>query len=418
MSATDARGAPWLSIVGIGEDGLSGVAPAPRRLIEEAALLIGGARHLAMIPDDHPAERLTWKSPLADTVADIRAAEGRAVCVLATGDPMSYGIGVTLGREFGRAALSVHPVAGAFSLAAARMGWSLEEVARLTLHGRPLSLLNLYLQPGRRLLILSEDGGTPARVAAVLTEAGFGPSAMTVLAHLGGADESRRAGTAADWPPDGASSGAPDLNTIAVDLAPAPEAVWHPTVPGLPDDAFRHDGQLTKREVRAATLAALAPRPGALLWDVGAGCGSIALEWMRAGGRAIAVEREAARRALIAENAERLGTPHLRIADGAAPGALADLPAPDAIFLGGGLTDDDTISKCFAALRPGGRFVANAVTLEGEARLAALMAERGGAMTRIAVSRLAGIGPYHGWRPLMPVTQYGLTKPHSVTDTK
>lgn len=405
--------APWLSIVGIGEDGLDGMAAAPRQLVSDAELIVGGARHLAMLPADHPAERMGWKSPLSETVADIRAAAERRVCVLATGDPMSYGIGVTLGRVFGHAALSVHPVAGAFALAAARLGWPLEEVTRLTLHGRPLSLLSLHLQPGARLLILSEDGDTPARVADALRAAGWGPSAMTVLSHLGGAAESRVEGTAEGW----TYERQPDLNTIALALSPAPGAPWQPRVPGLPDAVFRHDGQLTKREVRAATLAALAPVPGALLWDVGAGCGSVAIEWMRAGGRAVAIERSAERRALIAENAERLGTPTLAIRAGEAPATLDD-PAggdecPDAIFVGGGLTTPGLVEACRAVLAPGGRLVANAVTLEGEAALTALHREQGGDMSRIAVSHLVPVGPYHGWRPLMPVTQYHWTKPHA-----
>lgn len=403
--------APWLSIVGIGEDGLDGVAPAARSLVDAAELIVGGARHLAMLPDGHPAERATWKSPLKDTVADIAAWEGRRVCVLATGDPMSYGIGVTLGRAFGGEALTVHPVAGAFSLAAARLGWPLEDVTRLTLHGRPLALLNAHLAPGARLLILSEDGGTPARVAEALVAAGWGDSRLTALGHLGGPEESRTDGTASRW----GGARVPDLNTLAVECVAGADTSWWPRIPGLPDGAFRHDGQLTKREVRAATLAALAPAPGALLWDVGAGCGSVAIEWMRAGGRAVAVERSAERRTLIAENAERLGVPELRIVAGTAPAALADIPAgdaaPDAVFLGGGAAGEGLAACCLDALRPGGRFVANAVTLEGERALMDLHVERGGEMTRLAVSRLEPVGPYHGWRPLMPVTQYRWTKP-------
>ena len=403
---------PWLSIVGIGEDGLVGLTPAARRLVDDAELLVGGARHLAMIPSAHKAERLTWRSPLTDTVADLRAHEGRAVCVLATGDPMSYGIGVTLGREFGRAALSVHPTAGAFSLAAARLGWPLEDVGRLTLHGRPLALLAAHLAPRRRLLILSEDGGTPAQVAAFLTTRGYGESRVIALSHLGGAAEARTEATAARW----GDARVADLNTLAIDCAAGPDAPAPGVAPGLPDELFAHDGQLTKQEVRAATLAALRPFPGAMLWDVGAGAGSIAIEWMRAGGRAVALEPKEARRAFIAENAERLGTPQLAILAGAAPEGLDPLaeraPGPDAIFFGGGLTAGDGVERALAALRPGGRFVANAVTLEGEARLAALFAERGGEMRRLAVSRLVSVGPYHGWRPMMPVTQYCWNKPH------
>ncbi len=409
-AAPSADTAPWLAIVGLGEDGLDGLAPAARARVEDAEVLVGGARHLAMIPESHGAERLTWRRPLTDTVADIEARRGRRVCVLATGDPMSYGIGVTLGRAFGRDALSVHPAPGAFSLAAARLGWPLEDVTRLTLHGRPLALLNRHVAPGARLLILSEDGRTPGQVAHALTAAGYGPSRLTVLSHMGGPDEQWTEAAAADW----GDRLVPDLNTLAVACEAGPDAAVLPAVPGLPDAAFRQDGQMTKREVRAATLAALAPQPGALLWDVGAGCGSVAIEWMRAGGRAVAVERSAERRSYLAENAEALGVPTLAILAGEAPAALDALPddqrRPDAVFLGGGLTTDGLVARCLDALAPGGRFVANAVTLEGEARLAALHAEQGGEMTRLSVSRLERVGPYHGWRPHMPVTQYRWTK--------
>jgi precorrin-6Y C5,15-methyltransferase (decarboxylating) len=404
--------APWLSIVGIGEDGLDGIAPAARTLVDDAQVLVGGARHLAMIPQDHPAERLTWRSPLTDTVADLRARQGRAVCVLATGDPMSYGIGVTLGRAFGRDALRVHPVAGAFSLAAARLGWPMEEVGRLTLHGRPLSLLAAHLAPRRRLLILSENGETPAQVAAFLTARGYGASRLVALSHLGGAAEETVEAAAEAW----GDRRVADLNTLAVRCTAGPTAPPPGLAPGLPDDLFAHDGQLTKQEVRAATLAALRPFPEAVLWDVGAGAGSIAIEWMRAGGRALALEPKAERRAFIAENAERLGAPQLTVVAGSAPDGLADLadraPQPDAIFFGGGLTAGDGVERALDALAPGGRFVANAVTLEGEARLAALHAAQGGEMRRIAVSRLVAVGPYHGWRPMMPVTQYCWIKPY------
>ncbi len=399
--------APWISIVGIGEDGIDGLPALGKSIIADAQVLLGGKRHLAMIPEDHPAERLSWRVPLLDSVKDLEARRGKAVCVLATGDPMSYGIGVTLGREFGGQAITVLPAPGAFSLAAARMGWPLEDVTRLTLHGRPLSLLNAHLYPGARLMILSENGETPTAVAAVLTAAGYGPSKITVLEHMGGSLETRHEGVAETWksPPTA------DLNTICVECVPAPETQPFSQVPGLPDDAFRHDGQFTKRETRAATLSALCPYPGALLWDVGAGCGSIAVEWIRAGGQAIAIERDEARRRMIADNAVALGTPTLEIIAGKAPEALDGLPAPDAIFVGGGISTQGVSDACWAALKPGGRFVANAVTMESETHLAALHATHGGEMSRIAISRLIEVGPYHGWKPFMPVTQFAVWKP-------
>lgn len=399
--------AAWISIVGIGEDGLDGIPATGRAMIDNADVLLGGKRHLAMIPENHPAERLTWRVPLLDTVADLRDREGKAVCVLATGDPMSYGIGVTLGREFGAEAITVLPAPGAFSLAAARMGWPLEDVTRLTLHGRPLSLLKAHLHPRARLMILSENGDTPADVAEILRASGYGPSRLTVLEHMAGVKERTLTGIADSWRHDRREN----LNTICVECIPA--VGTHPlsSIPGLPDDCFQHDGQMTKREVRAATLSALSPYPGALLWDVGAGCGSVAIEWMRAGGQAIAIEKNAARVAMIADNAVTLGVPALKIITGAAPAAFADLEIPDAIFIGGNISAPEMAEICWDQLKPGGRLVANAVTLESEARLTMLFEAWGGEMNRIAVSRLTAVGLYHGWKPFMPVTQYAVWKP-------
>jgi precorrin-6B C5,15-methyltransferase / cobalt-precorrin-6B C5,C15-methyltransferase len=395
----------WLSIVGIGADGVPGITPAARALIDAAEVLVGGTRHLAMVGGN--AERLTWETPLSRTVDAIAARRGKRVVVLASGDPMWFGIGVTLARRFPRQDIAVLPHLGAFSLAAARMGWPLAEVEAVTLHGRPLDLLALHLAPDARLLILSENGETPARVASFLRDRGWGRSAITVLENLSAVDERCASGIAAQW--NAGPCG--DLNTIAVHCVAGPDARVLSRAPGLPDDAFAHDGQLTKREVRAATLAALVPLPGQLLWDIGAGCGSIGIEWMRAAraARAIAIEREPSRQALIAQNAAALGVPRLRVIAGAAPGALADLEPPDAIFIGGGVSDA-VIESCWPALKPAGRLAANAVTLEGEACLLAVQARRGGDLTRIAVSRADAIGNRAAWRPLMPVTQWSVTK--------
>ncbi len=398
---------PWLSVVGVGEDGLDVLPPAVRALVDGAEHIFGGERHLAMLPDGHSAKTTVWRSPLSRTVADIRALQGRPVCVLATGDPMSFGIGVTLAREFGIDGMTVIPAPGAFSLAASRLGWPLEQTARVTIHGRPLELLALQFHPGARILILSEDGGSPARVAALLQQHGYGASAMTVFEHLNGAAETILTGEAGGWTVDKCR----DLNTIAVECVAGADTNVLARVPGLPDDAFLHDGQLTKREVRAATLAALRPLPGAQLWDVGCGNGSVAIEWMRAGGAAIGIEPKVERRDRAARNALALGVPGLRLIDGGAPQALGDLPAPDAVFVGGGSSDPAVLETCWAALKPGGRLVANAVTMESETRLAGFHAAHGGEMVRIAVSRLDAVGPYHGWRPMMPVTQLSVTKP-------
>ena len=397
----------WLSIIGIGEDGLDGLSAEARALVDGAQVLVGGARHLAMVPDDG-RERLTWRLPLTDFVADIKARKRKRVCVLATGDPMMFGIGVTLARHVPRDQITILPGLSAFCLACAHLGWPGAEVATITLHGRPLELLHGYLQPGARLLILSENGRTPGQVAALLRKRGFGPSRLWVMEHLGGKRERMIDGTAAKW----RSRKIADLNTIAVDCVAEDGAALLPRAPGLPDDAFVHDGLITKREVRATTLAALGPVPGQLLWDVGAGCGSIAIEWLRAapGATAIAVERNAKRIRFIEKNAQSLGAPYLKIITGEAPKALRGLDQPDAVFIGGGASHKGLFEACWKALRPGGRLVANVVTLEGEAAVAAWRARVGGDLTRIAVSRAAPVGKLTAWRPLTPVTQFAARK--------
>lgn len=382
----------WLTVLGIGEDGLDGLAPAARTLIETAEVLAGGARHLAMVAD-RAAERLEWASPFAASVEALAARRGRRVVVLASGDPMWFGVGATLSRHF-TGEMTVLPHPGAFSLAAARLGWPLHETLCLSAHGRPLESLALHLFPGARLLVLGEDETSPARIAALLDEQGYGPSPLTVLERLGGPAERVRAGAAPCHP----------LSVVAIECRAAPATRPLPRQ-GLPDEAFRHDGQITKREIRAVTLSALAPFPGALLWDVGAGAGSVAIEWMRAGGRAIGFESRPGRAALAAANAARLGVPGLALVIGEAPGALAG-EAPDAVFVGGGVSRPGVLDSAWAALKPGGRMVANAVTAEGEAALLAFHARQGGAMLRLALARLEPMGRLHGWQPAVPVTQW------------
>ncbi len=398
---------PWLTVVGIGDDGLDGLGAASRALIDNAEVLVGGDRHLTMLAG-HPAEHLGWQFPLDPLIDDLKARRGKRVVVLATGDPMSYGIGTTLCRHLDIDEMRLIPAPSAFALACSRLGWPRHTVESLTLHGRPLEILNAWLQPGQRLLLLSHDGTTPAKVARLLTDKGFGGSRMTVLEHMGGPAEARHDATAGDWPPDCAAN----LNTIAVEVVADADAIVHARVPGLPDAAFASDGQLTKREVRAATLAALMPISGQLLWDVGAGCGSVAIEWLRAAPntRAVAIEHKSDRLALIAENAGALGVPQLDVESGTAPDALANLDPPDAIFIGGGLTAAGLFDACWSALRPGGRMVANAVTAEGERVLLGWRETVGGDLTRIAVSRAEPVGLFTGWRPLMPVTQWAAVK--------
>ena len=398
----------WLTIVGIGEDGLDGLGAAARAAVERAETLVGGARHLAMVPPDG-RERLEWPRPFSALTGELRARTGRPVCVLATGDPFCYGVGTAIVRHFPPNEMRVIPAPSAFSLACARLGWSLSEAETLTLHGRPPATFRAAIRPGARVLVLSHDATTPERIAEMLCDAGYGESRMVVLEHLAGKDERVRDTTA-----DGFGfEDVRNFNTVAVECAAAPDAPLFARIPGLPDDAFEHDGQLTKRAVRAAALAALAPCPGQLLWDVGAGCGSIGIEWMRAsrGARASAVERCARRLGFIERNAQRLGTPDLRIVQGEAPEALAGLDGPpDAVFAGGGLSSPDLLGACWDALVPGGRLVAHAVSLEGERTLFDAHAAFGGELSRIAVSHAAPLGSYHAFRPAYPVTELAVRK--------
>lgn len=407
---------PWLTVVGIGDDGLAGLSPAARSVVATAELLVGGERHQAMVAET-PAERLSWAAGLDAAMDVIARWRGRRVVVLATGDPMWFGGGANLVRRFSPAEMRVLPAPGAFSLAAAAMGWPLGDVETLTVHGRPLESLNLFIRPGVRMLVLSRDGTTPGKVAALLTARGFGPSAISVLEHLGGSRQRRIDALAADWDRPRCA----DLNTLAIDCRAGRSARILSAGPGLPDHVFDHDGQLTKREVRALSVAALAPLPGQVLWDVGAGAGSVAIEWLRltprtrpAGGRvaqAIAIERDAGRCAAIAANAASLGVPQLDVVHGEAPDAFAGLDPPDSVFVGGGSAGAGLLEACWRALAAGGRLVANAVSLESTARLVDFRAGHGGELTRLAVSRVEPVGRFTGFRPMMEVVQYVGGKP-------
>lgn len=408
---------PWITVVGIGDDGVESLAPAARTVVETAELLVGGDRHHEMIAETD-AERLTWAGGLEQAMDAIAAWRGRRVVVLATGDPMWFGAGANLLRRFDPAEIAVLPVAGAFSLAAARMLWPLSDVELLTVHGRPLATLIASLYPGARWIVLSRDGETPAEVARLLTELGYGPSVITVLEHLGGTAERRTAGTAEHWCHPSSAS----LNTLAVECRAGPQARILARVPGLPDAMFENDGKLTKREVRAATIAALQPLPGQTLWDIGAGSGSVAIEWLRAlppgrtaaegKSRAVAVERSAERCAVIGRNAAGLGVPHLQIERGDAPAVLSRLGRrPDSVFVGGGITAPGLLEASWDALAAGGRMVVNAVTIQGEGRLFDFQRRMGGELTRIAVARAEPVGSLSAFRPAMPVTQYVGRKP-------
>ncbi|MFD7761274.1 precorrin-6y C5,15-methyltransferase (decarboxylating) subunit CbiE [Streptomyces microflavus] len=413
MSATPpAPPAHPVSVVGIGADGWSGLSGGARAVLREAEVLIGGARQLDLLPPECAGVRVSWPSPLRPGVPRLLAEHReRRIAVLASGDPMFYGIGRALAEELGPESLHVLPHPSSVSYACARLGWPLEDTEVVTLVGRPAARLTVSLHDGRRLLVLSADASTPATVAALLTAHGFGPSRMRVLEQLGSEAEAYVDGVAESW----AHAPGDRLNVIAIDCRASQDALRLGAVPGLPDEAYEHDGQLTKRHIRAATLGALAPAPGELLWDVGGGSGSIAIEWMRShvSCRAVSVERDPVRAERITRNAERLGAPGLRVVTGPAPSSLSELDVPDAVFIGGGLTAPGLLDACWEALRPGGRLVANTVTLESEALLGEWYRTYGGELTRLAVAHAVPVGGFTGWRQAMPVTQWSVRKPPS-----
>ena len=398
----------WLSILGIGEDGVEGMTPTARALLGAAEVVYGGARHLSLARGLITGAAREWPSPLGAAFPDLLDLRPRPVAVLASGDPYCYGIGARLAHLVPAEETLAVPAPSAFSLACARLGWSLPDTATVSLCGRKLATLIPHLQPGARVLVLSADGETPGAVADLLRARGFGGSVLHVMEALGGPRERVRHFLAADWLP-----GAIDpLNLLAIEVAAGEDALVLPLASGLPDDAFENDGQLTKQEIRAVTLSALAPRLGELLWDVGAGSGSISIEWLlrHPANRAIAIERRAERAARAARNAAALGVPRLSVVEGAAPDALADLPRPDAAFIGGGVERPGVLETVWEALRPGGRIVVNAVTIQSEAVLFGACQRRGGTLRRLSVERLDALGSMHAFRPAMTVTQWAASK--------
>jgi precorrin-6Y C5,15-methyltransferase (decarboxylating) len=375
-------------VVGIGADGWDGLTPAAQQAISSADVLFGSARQLATIPGT--AQQVGWPTPLLPALDGLLAehADRRRV-VIASGDPMFFGIGATLARTHD---VEVIPHVSSASLACARMGWALQDVTVVSLVGRPLASLQLAVSDGARVLVLSASAATPGEVAGALELWGFGASTLTVLSQLGGPDESTEV--------------VDDLNVIALEC----RGTGLPRVGGLPDEAFENDGQITKREVRAVLLSLLAPQPGQLLWDVGAGTGSVGIEWARAGGRTVAVEKSPDKCARIVRNASALGVPSLQVVEGGAPDVLASCDAPHAVFVGGGATAPGMLDACWSALRPGGRLVVNAVTVESEAVLLAWQAKHGGSLLRLSVQRTAPVGGFTGWKPMTSLTIWSVTR--------
>ena len=399
----------WLAIVGIGEDGAAGLGQAARALVQGAALVAGGGRHLRLAASLITGETLAWPSPMHDAFPAIVARRGQPVVVLASGDPYCYGVGATLASLVPVAETVCVPGASAFSLACARLGWAMQDVTTLSFCGRPLEAVLPQLQPGARLIALSADAGTPAALAALLRRHGFGRSRLHVLERLGGPHECIRACTATDGP----APGLDPLNTVAIEVEAEAGARVLPLAAGLRDELFEHDGQITKCEIRAVTLAALAPRAGETLWDIGCGSGSVSIEWVlrHRANQAFAVDVRAERAERAGRNARAMGAMGVEVITGEAPDVLAGLPAPDAVFIGGGAQDAGVLDAAWAALRRGGRLVVNAVALDTQALLFEAQARLGGTLTRLAVERLDMVGSMRAFRPAMPIVQFAAVKP-------
>ncbi|MEP2946075.1 MAG: precorrin-6y C5,15-methyltransferase (decarboxylating) subunit CbiE [Lentilitoribacter sp.] len=401
--------APWLTILGVGDDGLASLNSSAKLLFDRAETIIAPARVLEVI-DTGDKNTIPWTFGVSETIAFIKERRGEATTILATGDPMHFGIGATLRKFFDEDEMLVIPSPSGFSLAAAKLGWRLQETAMISLHGRSVAGLVPHIQPGRQIISLTSNAKTIYAAAQSLVERKFAKSKLTILEHIGGFSEKISTFTAQQIVEQ--EQAFADFNMLAIECIADDGANFFSTVPGLDDDAFLHDGQLTKREVRALTLSLLAPYPFATLWDIGAGCGSIGIEWMRAsqGAKAFAIEQDASRCELIAKNANILGTPTLKIYHGSAPDQLSELPAPDAIFIGGGLTSNGLFDACWDALPVGKRLVANAVTVQSEAYLTKLFETHAGDLTRLQVSRAIPVGKFHGWKSNMPVTLWSVTK--------
>jgi len=392
-----------LAIIGVTEAGFADLSPAVQERVGAADIVIAASRFHACLPAGPRVE--DWPSPFAEVYARIETAHDRDLVILATGDPLWYGAGAAIIRHFGAENCEIISNVSGFQIAANRMGWPVASCEKLTVHGRPIAGILPYLYPRARLLLLAENASTPKAVAQLLTDAGFGAAQLTVLAHIGGDAEARFGGEAQDW----IHQDVPAFHILAVDCSPC-----HQPAPGvvLPDTAFENSGKLTKRDARASAIAKLAPFPGAVFWDVGCGSGAVAIDFLRQAprGTAFAIDRDPVQLAMAKRNATACGVPQLKVVQGDLPDPLASLPRPDAIFIGGGLSPD-VIARCQDALRPGGALVAHAVTIESEAVLFSHWQKNSGDLARISLHHADPVGGFHGWRPLMPVTQWHWIKP-------
>lgn len=405
-----------VTVVGIGADGWEGLPRSSQELVRQAQVVLGGQGHLEMLPSIS-AMLEPWPTPLLEGLPRVMSAYAdKQIVVIASGDPLVSGIATALIDLLGPDEVEVQPGVSSVSLARARMGWSAESCDVVPVVDGDHDVVRRFLSPGRRLVVLSTDGTSPAAVAEALVDAGFGASRLVVLSHLGSVQERRVERVAADW----GREKTPELNIVCVEChtAGATPTVLpaFTTVPGLPDAAFEHDGQVTTRDVRVSALARLAPCPGQMLWDLGAGAGTIAIEWLRSDPRcrAVAVERDDSRIEMIRHNAAKLGVPALVTVHGQVPESLAGLPTPDAIFVGGGATAAGALDRCWAALAPGGRLVVHATNLETEAVVMAHHRRLGGELTRISVETAGPLGGFTGWQPARPVLQWSIAKPFEV----
>lgn len=390
-----------MTLIGLGEDGLGGLTDASRKALAEAEVIFGGPRHLALC--DAGARGREW--PLPFSVEPVLEHRGRAVVVLASGDPFWHGVGGTLAQVLDPSEWRGFPAPSCMTLAAARLGWRLEEVTTMGLHAAPFEVLLPHLAEGARLICTLRDGAAPAALADYLTAQGFGTSRLTVMEALGGPREISREADAATFDLDDIA--APVVVAIAVSGG---AGISH--APGRDAALFAHDSQITKSPMRALTLAALAPRARELLWDVGAGSGSVSVEWCLAApeARSIAIEPRESRCENIIENARRFGLAgRMRCVHGTAPDALADLPLPAAVFLGGGASED-VLQAIWHRITPGTRLVANAVALETQALLIRWHGMHGGQLLRIDLAQAAPLGTMQGWQPSRPQLQWSVTR--------
>lgn len=398
-----------IDVVGVPAEGLSALPEAQRSRIRDAATLVGSPRLLDLVPSVDGQTRHAWPSPMLPALRDFLAGLGsEGIVVLATGDPLVSGVGSTLIRTLGADEVRVHPAVSSVALARARMGWPSETVSVVSLVSTPVQAVRRHLEPGARIVALSAGARTPVQVAQLLVELGLGDATITVLGDLNTHVESRLDCLAAELAETSRGQDVPALNVVAIEVPSG--AALTGTSPGLPDDAFEHDGQISKREMRALAIAALRPMPGARLWDLGAGSGSVSVEWCLAAPRTTssAVERHPERAARVAHNAAAFGLP-ITVIEGASINVVDELPSPDAVFVGGGASRD-LIDRAWQVLRPGGRLVVHCVTLETEAIVHDACRRLGGELRRVTIERVEALGASTSWTPARPIVQWAATK--------